>query len=78
MEALAQLQREVDQRVRCGAPFWQIEHDLIEPSDLCEEDKSALWLYGWAYLEDGPLRYRERQVAISREAASRRPAFRAD
>ena len=43
---IADLQREVDMRLREGAPFAQIEHDVIEPSALSEEDKSALWLYG--------------------------------
>jgi hypothetical protein len=66
MAGLAQLQCEVDARVRRGEPFSRIEHDLIEPSDLCEEDKSALWLYGWASLDDGPLGYQQRRVAVLR------------
>ena len=56
MSVIADLQREVDMRLREGAPFAQIEHDVIEPSALSEEDKSALWLYGWASRGEGPLR----------------------
>ena len=56
LSVIADLQREVDMRLREGAPFAQIEHDVIEPSALSEEDKSALWLYGWASRGEGPLR----------------------
>jgi hypothetical protein len=53
LAAIADLQHEIDIRLRCGEPFPQVEHDVIEPSDLAEDDKSALWLYGWASLETG-------------------------
>jgi hypothetical protein len=54
---LEQLQDELGTRLRRGEPWTRLEHDLIEPSDLPEEEESALWLYGWAHLEDGPLRH---------------------
>jgi hypothetical protein len=66
LSAIADLQHEVDVRLRGGEPLAQIEHDVIEPSDLSEEDKSALWLYGWASLDDGPLGYQQRRVAVLR------------
>ena len=66
MSALADLQHEVDARLRCGEPFAQIEHDVIEPSDLSEEDKSALWLYGWSSLGEGRFRHPERREAVFR------------
>jgi hypothetical protein len=66
LSAIADLQREVDLRLRGGEPLEQVEHEVIEPSDLSEEDKSALWLYGWASLDDGPLRYQQRRDAVLR------------
>jgi hypothetical protein len=60
MVTLEELQQQVDDRLRNGQPFSRIELDLIEPSDLTEDEKSALWLYGWAHLGDGPLRYQWR------------------
>jgi hypothetical protein len=66
LSAIADLQREVDVRLRGGEPFAQIEHNVIEPSDLSEEDKSALWLYGWASLDEGPLRHPQRRDAVLR------------
>jgi hypothetical protein len=56
MAAIADLQYEIEVRLRQGDPFPQIEHDVIEPSDLDEDDKSALWLYGWASFETGHFR----------------------
>ena len=52
MSVISELQREVEVRLRDGEPFVRIEHDVIEPSNLSEEDKSALWLYGWSSLDD--------------------------
>jgi hypothetical protein len=66
LAALADLRHEVDVRLRGGEPLAQIEHDVIEPSDLSEEDKSALWLYGWASLDDGRRRYPQRRDAVLR------------
>jgi hypothetical protein len=64
MSALAELQDELGLRLRGGEPWPRLERELIEPSDLSEEDKSALWLYGWTYQGDGPLRYQQRQQAL--------------
>jgi hypothetical protein len=66
LTAIADLQREVGVRLRGGEPLAQIEHDVIEPSDLSEEDKSALWLYGWASRDDGPLGYPQRRDGVLR------------
>jgi hypothetical protein len=56
LAAIADLQDEIEVRLRGGDSFPQVEHDVIEPSDLPEDDKSALWLYGWASLETGHFR----------------------
>jgi hypothetical protein len=53
LAVIADLQHEIDVRLRCGERLPRVEHDVIEPSDLAEEDKSALWLYGWASLATG-------------------------
>jgi hypothetical protein len=66
LSAIPDLQQEVDLRLRGGEPLARIEHDVIEPSDLSEEDKSALWLYGWASLDDGPLRHPQHRDAVLR------------
>jgi hypothetical protein len=47
---LAELRREIDFRMRCGDSFSRVENDVIEPSLLSEEEKSALWLYGWSFV----------------------------
>jgi hypothetical protein len=66
LSVIADLQREVDMRLREGAPFAQIEHDVIEPSALSEEDKSALWLYGWASRDERPSRGPQHREAFLR------------
>jgi hypothetical protein len=61
MAAIAELQREVAARLCCGESFAQIEHEVIDPSDLSEEYKSALWLYGWSSLDHRPLPDKQRR-----------------
>jgi hypothetical protein len=61
---LEQLQHELEARLRNGEQWTRLEHDLIDPCNLDEEDKSALWLYGWAYLDDGPLGYQHRREPV--------------
>jgi hypothetical protein len=64
LSAIAGLQREIDERLNGGDPLAKIEHDVIEPSGLSEEGKSALWLYGWASLDDAALRHPQRPDAV--------------
>lgn len=68
MSTVGSLQREVDVRIGRGDPFSAVEADVIEPSGLSDEGKSALWLYGWARLERGRTRYEDRQRQIRRKA----------
>ncbi len=56
MAAIAELQQEIEARLSSGEPLQQVEHDVIEPCKLTEDDKSALWLYGWASMETGRFR----------------------
>lgn len=50
MATLDDLQREVEVRMRRGESFSSLEDDVIEPSGLSEAEKSALWLYGWSFV----------------------------
>ncbi|HKG16546.1 MAG TPA: hypothetical protein VKA96_02535 [Solirubrobacteraceae bacterium] len=42
------LRETVAMRATSGEPLDAIEDEVIEPSGLPEEQKAALWLYGWA------------------------------
>jgi hypothetical protein len=70
---LTQLQTEVGTRLRRGDSLSSVEDEVIEPSGLSEEHKSALWLYGWSYVEAGRRRYEQRQQQIRRQAGQLRP-----
>jgi len=62
------LREAVGARASQGESLDAIEQDLIEPSGLSDEHKSALWLYGWACRQDGVLRYQRRQQQVRRNA----------
>lgn len=51
MATLDELQCEVDVRMRRGESFSLLEDEVIEPSGLSEAEKSALWLYGWSFVD---------------------------
>jgi hypothetical protein len=51
MTTLIDFQRAIDARMRSGASFSSVEDDLIEPSRLSDEAKSALWLYAWSFVD---------------------------
>jgi hypothetical protein len=51
MATLDELQGEVDVRMRRGESFSLLEDEVIEPSGLSEAEKSALWLYGWSFVD---------------------------
>jgi hypothetical protein len=48
---LGELVREVDSRMRNGDSFSSVEDEVIEPSGLSADQKSALWLYGWSFVD---------------------------
>jgi hypothetical protein len=37
--------------MRRGKSFSTVEDEIIEPSRLSDEEKSALWLYGWSFVD---------------------------
>jgi hypothetical protein len=51
MTTLMQSQRAIEARMRGGASFSSVEDDLIEPSRLSDDAKSALWLYAWSFVD---------------------------
>jgi hypothetical protein len=51
MTTLMQFQRAIDGRMRGGASFSSVEDELIEPSRLSDDAKSALWLYAWSFVD---------------------------
>jgi hypothetical protein len=51
MTTVIDFQRAIDARMRSGASFSSVEDDLIEPSRLSDEAKSALWLYAWSFVD---------------------------
>jgi hypothetical protein len=50
VSTLKQLQGEVACRMRRGDTFASVEAQVIDPSDLSEDEKAALWLYGWSFV----------------------------
>jgi hypothetical protein len=51
MATLVELRCEIDARMHQGESFSSIEDDVIQASKLPEEHKSALWLYGWSFVD---------------------------
>jgi hypothetical protein len=50
VSTLRQLQAEVAFRMRRGDTFASVEAEVIDPSELSEDEKAALWLYGWSFV----------------------------
>jgi hypothetical protein len=50
MSTLKQLQGDVAIRMRRGDTFASVEAEVIDPSGLSDDAKSALWLYGWSFV----------------------------
>jgi|1186.fasta_scaffold03342_5 hypothetical protein len=69
MTTLIEFQRAIDARMRRGESFSNLEDELIEPSQLSDEAKSALWLYGWSFVDRREQR-REARAHIARVAKS--------
>jgi hypothetical protein len=49
------MQIDVERRMRRGERFSDVE-DLINASELSGDEKSALWLLAWSYLDHGAQR----------------------
>jgi hypothetical protein len=76
MTTLIELQGAIEERMRRGASFSTVEDEIIEPSRMSDEAKSALWLYAWSFV-DRRVQRREADAHIAQIAQSfeARPAF---
>ena len=68
MTTLMQFQRAIEARMQDGASFSNVEDELIESSRLSDDAKSALWLYGWSFVDRRAQR-REAYAHIAQIAA---------
>jgi hypothetical protein len=50
MSTLKQLQGDVAARMRRGDTFGSVEAEVIDSSGLSDDEKAALWLYGWSFV----------------------------
>jgi hypothetical protein len=75
MAGLDEFRSEIEARMRRGHSFTSLEDEVIEPSDLSDDEKSALWLYGWSFVSRRAQR-REARAHIARltHASESRPA----
>jgi hypothetical protein len=73
---LTQMQGAIEERMRRGESFSTVEDEIIEPSRISDEAKSALWLYAWSFV-DWRAQRREAQAHIAQiaENPELRPAF---
>jgi len=37
--------------LRRGAPLEQVEREVIDPCELSSDQKAAMWLYAWSFIE---------------------------
>jgi hypothetical protein len=71
MATLVELHREIDARMSRGESFSSVENDVIEPSGLPDDELSALWLYGWSFV-DRLAQRREARAHLERLGSRRR------
>ena len=65
MATLRELRDEVEFCMRRGDSFSTVEDEVIEPSRLSDDQKSALWLFGWSFVSHGAQR-KEAESHLSR------------
>src|SRR5215204_375682 len=51
MTTLMELQGAIEVGMRRGESFSTVEDEIIEPSRMSDEAKSALWLYAWSFVD---------------------------
>jgi hypothetical protein len=76
MTTLMELQGAIEEVMRRGESFSTVEDEIIEPSRMSDEAKSALWLYAWSFVDRRAQR-REAYAHIAQIAERRelRPAL---
>jgi hypothetical protein len=65
VSSLRAAQAEIASRMRQGEDFGDVETEVIDPAPLPEEEKAALWLYGWSFV-DWRLQRREATAHLRR------------
>ena len=56
MASVFGLQERIAAMMRCGAPLDEVESEVIDPCTLSADQKAALWLYAWSFMERGEQR----------------------
>jgi hypothetical protein len=51
MPTLIELQAAIEAAMRGGQSLSTVEDEIIEPSRLSDDAKSALWLYAWSFVD---------------------------
>jgi hypothetical protein len=76
MTTLMELRGAIDAGMGRGESFSTVEDEIIEPSPLSDEAKSALWLYAWSFV-DWRAQRREAYAHIAQlaEGSELRPAL---
>jgi hypothetical protein len=72
MATLVELREEIEARMQRGASFSSIEDDVIDTCELSDDHKSALWLYGWSFVDLDAQR-REANAHIAQIAVTEAP-----
>ncbi len=67
MPQLSEVHRAIEAEMRRGKSFSAVEQEIIEPTQLPDEEKSALWLYAWSFV-DWRAQRREANAHIARLA----------
>jgi hypothetical protein len=49
MREIETMRLDVERRMRRGERFSDVE-DVVNASDLCDDEKAALWLLAWSFL----------------------------
>jgi hypothetical protein len=61
MASVFGLQERIAGMMRRGAPLEEVESQVIDPCALSADQKAALWLYAWSFMERGEQRDRARR-----------------
>ena len=56
MASIFGLQERIAAMMRRGAPLDEVESQVIDPCELSSDQKAALWLYAWSFMERGEQR----------------------
>ena len=56
MPSPTRVQEQIAARMLAGQSLDRVEEELIDDSDFNDNQKSALWLYAWSFIETGTQR----------------------